>query len=618
MEAASTGTLLLVLLLLLVLTLALPRTPGHLPPGPMPLPLLGNLLQLRPGALYLGLLRLSKKYGPVFTVYLGPWRRVVVLVGHEAVQEALGGQAEEFSGRGMLATLDGTFEGHGVFFSNGERWRQLKRFTTLALRDLGMGKREGEELIQAEARCLVEAFQGTEGQPFDPSLLLAQATSNIICSLTFGLRFPYEDEEFQTVVRAAGGAVLGISSPWGQAYEMFSQLLQHLPGPHTQLLGHLSILATFAIQQVQRHKGSPDTSGPACDVVDAFLLKMAEEEQDPNTEWTDKNLLMTVIYLLFAGTVTVSTTVRYALLLLLKYPQVQERVREELTRELGAGRAPGLGDRARLPYTDAVLHEAQRLLALVPMGMPHALTRTTCFRGYTLPQGTEVFPLLGSVLHDPEVFEKPEEFNPERFLDADGRFQKQEAFLPFSLGKRVCLGEGLARAELFLLFTAILQAFSLESPCPPGTLSLQPAFSGLFNIPPAFQLQVRPTDLHPSCGPDDGGSHGRWWPSHGGGREHTCVSRTASPHHRQPRPHTWSCFLGSVADTQPTRPQGHAHSAHAAAETRNPPPPHFTWARKGPRVNSATQAFCSHRFSASGVTTMCPDNTPSRTQHNSP
>ncbi|KAM8775027.1 cytochrome P450 2S1 [Rhynchonycteris naso] len=496
MEAAGTWALLLVMLLLLLLSLARSgtrtRTRSYLPPGPSPLPLLGNLLQLRPGALYLGLLRLSKTYGPVFTVHLGPWRRVVVLVGHKAVQEALRGQAEEFSGRGILATLDQTFNSHGVFFSNGERWRQLRKFTTLTLRDLGMGKREGEELIQAEAHCLVEAFQGTEGQPFDPSLLLAQATSNVVCSLTLGLRFPYEDEEFQSVVQAAGGILLGISSLWGQTYEMFSWILQPFPGPHIQLLSHVGTLATFAIEQVQRHRGNLDTSGPARNVVDAFLLKMAKEEQDPSTEFTDKNLLMTVIYLLFAGTVTVSATVRYTLLLLLKYPQVRERMQEELTRELGAGQVPGLKDRARLPYTDAVLHEAQRLLALVPMGIPRALTRTTSFRGYTLPQGTEVFPLLGSVLHDPEVFEQPEEFNPDRFLDMDGKFKKQEAFLPFSLGKRVCLGEGLARAELFLLVTAILQTFSLESPCPPEALSLHPAVSGLFNIPPTFQLQVRP------------------------------------------------------------------------------------------------------------------------------
>ncbi|ELK13736.1 Cytochrome P450 2S1 [Pteropus alecto] len=354
--------------------------------------------------------QLSKKHGPVFTVHLGPWRRVVVLVGHQAVQEALGGQAEEFSGRGMLATLDPTFDGHGVFFSNGERWRQLRKFTTLALRDLGMGKREGEELIQAEAQCLVEAFQGTKGQPFDPSLLLAQATSNVVCSLTFGLRFSYDDQEFQAVVRAAGGVLLGISSPWGQTYEMFSWLLQRLPGPHTQLLSHVSTLAAFAIKQVQRHQGSLDASGPALDVVDAFMLKMAKVGE--------------------------------------------ERMREELTRELGPGRAPGLQDRARLPYTNAVLHEAQRLLALVPMGIPRALTRTTRFRGYTLPQ--------------------------------------YKTHTCYVRGKRVCLGEGLARAELFLLITAILQAFFLESPCPPRSLSLQPAVSGLFNIPPAFQLQVRP------------------------------------------------------------------------------------------------------------------------------
>lgn len=163
------------------------------------------------------------------------------------------------------------------------------------------------------------------GQPFDPSLLLAQATSNVACSLTFGLRFPYDDKEFQAVVRAAGGVLLGISSPWGQvsgwdpsmatflkgscpplpgnpqstpctcpcalmqgqvpvrtaafspqAYEMFSWLLWPLPGPRTQLLSHVSTLASFAVEQVQRHRGSLDISGPARDVVDSFLLKMAK------------------------------------------------------------------------------------------------------------------------------------------------------------------------------------------------------------------------------------------------------------------------------------------------------------------------------------------------------
>ncbi|KAI2591176.1 cytochrome P450 family 2 subfamily S member 1, partial [Homo sapiens] len=124
----------------------------------------------------------------------------------------------------------------------------------------------------------------------------------------------------------------------------------------------------------------------------ALYSGLMREEQNPGTEFTNKNMLMTVIYLLFAGTMTVSTTVGYTLLLLMKYPHVQKWVREELNRELGAGQAPSLGDRTRLPYTDAVLHEAQRLLALVPMGIPRTLMRTTRFRGYTLPQGTEVFP----------------------------------------------------------------------------------------------------------------------------------------------------------------------------------------------------------------------------------
>ncbi|XP_027701631.1 cytochrome P450 2S1 isoform X1 [Vombatus ursinus] len=443
-----------------------------------------------------GELQLSARYGPVFTVYLGS-RPVVILSGYEAVKEALVDQAEAFSGRGKVATLEKTFNQHGIFFANGDRWKYLRKFTTLSLRNLGMGKKEGEEQIQEEAHCLVEALQNTQGSLLDPSLLLSQAVSNVTCILLFGSRFDYEDEKFRAVVLAAAGTLKEISTSWGQLCEMFSgplyylsDILRYLSAPHSRLTDHLSTLATFVSGQIQQHQEKLEPQAPVRDFVDDFLVKMGQEEKASGSGHTD--FLLTTVNLLFAGTATVSATLKYAFLLLLKYPEVQDRIQEELSRELGRERAPSLEDRGRLPYTDAFLHEVQRFLALLPMGVPRALTKPTSFRGYDLPQGIEVFPLLGSVLHDPEFFERPEEFDPSRFLDADGRFKKNEAFLPFSLGKRICLGEGLARTELFLFFTTILQNFSLESPSPPGALSLRPAISGFANIPPTFQLRFRP------------------------------------------------------------------------------------------------------------------------------
>ncbi|XP_074075241.1 cytochrome P450 2S1-like [Macrotis lagotis] len=497
--SAGAGCLLLLLTLLLLLLLARLRGPGRpprLPPGPRPLPLLGNLGQLWPGALYAGLLQLGAKYGPVFTVHLGS-RPVVVLSGYEAVKEALVDQGEAFAGRGKVASLEKTFNQHGIFFANGEQWKHLRKFTTLSLRNLGMGKKEGEEHIQEEASHLVEALKNTQGSLLDPSLLLSQAISNVTCILLFGNRFDYEDEKFRAVVLAAAGTLKEISTPWGQLCEMFlgplcylSDILRYVSAPHNRLTDHLNTLATFVSGQIQHHQEKLDPHSPARDFVDDFLLKMSQEEKAAASGHTD--FLLTAVNLLFGGTVTVSATLAYAFLLLLKYPEVQDQIQEELSRELGRDRAPSMGDRGHLPYIDAFLHEVQRFLALIPMGVPRALTKPTSFRGYDLPQGIEVFPLLGSVLHDPEFFERPEEFDPSRFLDADGRFKKNEAFLPFSLGKRICLGEGLARTELFLFFTTILQNFSLESPSPPGALNLQPAISGFANIPPAFQLRFRP------------------------------------------------------------------------------------------------------------------------------
>ncbi|NWI70083.1 CP2K1 protein, partial [Todus mexicanus] len=110
-------------------------------------------------------------------------------------------------------------------------------------------------------------------------------------------------------------------------------------------------------------------------------------------------------------------------------------------------------------YTDAVVHEIQRFANIVPMSLPHETTEDVTLKGYFIPKGTYIIPLLASVLQDKSQWEKPDIFYPEHFLDSEGKFVKKDAFMPFSAGRRICAGETLAKMELFLFFTSLLQRF---------------------------------------------------------------------------------------------------------------------------------------------------------------
>ncbi|NWJ05804.1 CP2H1 protein, partial [Crypturellus undulatus] len=147
-----------------------------------------------------------------------------------------------------------------------------------------------------------------------------------------------------------------------------------------------------------------------------------------------------------------------------------------------------VADRTQLPYTDAVVHEIQRFISLIPLSLPHSVNKDTHLRDYVIPKGTTIYPLLSSVLHDSKGFAKPEEFNPAHFLNANGTFKKSDFFMPFSAGKRICPGEGLARMEIFLVIATILQSFTLKPVVDPKELSITPTLSGTGNVPPVYQL----------------------------------------------------------------------------------------------------------------------------------
>ncbi|XP_037676416.1 cytochrome P450 2F5 isoform X2 [Choloepus didactylus] len=480
--------LLLLALTCLILTLN-SRGKGRMPPGPRPLPVLGNLLQLRNQDMLTSLTKLSEEYGSVYTVHLGP-RRVVVLSGYQAVKEALVDQGEEFSGRGNYPVFFNFTKGNGIAFSNGDRWKALRRFSVQILRNFGMGKRSIEERILEEGKFLLAELRKMEGEPFDPTFVLSRSVSNIICSVIFGSRFDYDDERLLTIVSLINANFQIMSSPWGEMYNIFPSLLDWVPGPHKRLFQNFGRMKDLIACSVRDHQASLDPTSPR-DFIDCFLTKMAQEKQDPLSHFYMDTLLMTTHNLLFGGTETVGTTLRHAFLALMKYPKVQVRVQEEIDRVVGRTRLPALEDRLAMPYADAVIHEVQRFANVIPLNLPHRVIRDTAYRGFLLPKGTDIITLLNTVHYDPSQFLTPQEFNPEHFLDANKSFKKSPAFMPFSAGRRLCLGESLARMELFLYLTTILQSFSLQPLVAPEDIDLTPLSSGLGNLPRPFQLCVR-------------------------------------------------------------------------------------------------------------------------------
>ncbi|KAG9471038.1 hypothetical protein GDO78_016096 [Eleutherodactylus coqui] len=463
---------------------------GDLPPGPTPLPLLGNTLDIG-GDIVNSLLKLREKYGDVFTVYLGS-RPVVVVTGYKNVKEIYLDKSEDFLQRGAMPIWHDFYENYGVVFTNNmERWRELRRFSISTLRDFGLGKSSTEERIQEETLYLVEKLRKSKESFFDPRQTLSRALCNIIFSIMFGNRREYEDKDIATVLTGIYESFLIASSPWGQIYEMLPGVMKFIPGKHQEFFKSMNKLHQFVREKVKINEMTLDPNNPR-DYVDAFLIKIEKDKMNPSSEFNMKNLLASTLQVFFAGVETMSTTITYFLLLLLKYPDVLEKLHKEIDQVIGRNRSPTLQDRNLMPYTEAVIHEMQRFIDLLPLGVPRKTVNEVKLKGYTLPKGIDVFPMLTTVLKDPTCFKNPKEFNPENFLNKKGEFQKNDAFMPLGAGKRICLGEALVRMEVFLFLVTIVQNFDLKSPVPLEELDITPIVSGLGSFPKPYKMALIP------------------------------------------------------------------------------------------------------------------------------
>ncbi|XP_008842003.1 cytochrome P450 2U1 [Nannospalax galili] len=478
-----------------------------IPPGPTPWPLLGNLGHvlvprfLRPQYwLELGsqsggpgphvlLSRLARVYGSVFSLFLGH-HLVVVLSDFDSVREALVQQAEVFSDRPRVPLISIVTKEKGVVFAHyGPVWKQQRKFSHSTLRHFGLGKLSLEPKIIAEFQYVKEEMQKHGEAPFSPFPIISNAVSNIICSLCFGHRFDYTNREFKKMLDfMSRGLEICLNSQL--LLVNVCSWLYYLPfGPFKELRQIEKDITCFLKNIIKDHQESLDASNPQ-DFIDMYLLHMAEERKNSSNSSFNEDYLFYIIGDLFiAGTDTTTNSLLWCLLYMALNPDVQKKVHEEIESVIGCDRAPSLMDKARMPYTEATIMEVQRLTMVVPLAIPHMTSEQTVLRGFTIPKGTMILPNLWLIHRDPAIWEKPDDFCPNRFLDDQGQLLKKETFIPFGIGKRVCMGEQLAKMELFLMFVSLMQSFMFALP----EDSPKPILTGRFGLtlaPHPFNITI--------------------------------------------------------------------------------------------------------------------------------
>ncbi|XP_031367129.1 cytochrome P450 18a1 isoform X2 [Apis dorsata] len=443
---------------------------------------------------------LAKKYGPMFSARLGT-QLVVVLSDHRTIRDTF--RREEFTGRPHTEFIN-ILGGYGIINTEGAMWKDQRKFLHDKLRGFGMtymggGKKIMESRIMREVKTFLRGLASKRGTPTDVSASLGMSISNVICSIIMGVRFQHGDARFKRFMDLIeeGFKLFG-----SMAAVNFIPVMRYLPclqKVRNKLAENRAEMAGFFQETVDQHRATFD-EGTMRDLVDAYLLEIEKAKGEGRATALfqgknhDRQMQQILGDLFSAGMETVKTTLEWAIILMLHHPDAAIAVQEELDQVVGKSRMPALEDLPFLPITEATILEVLRRSSVVPLGTTHATTRDVTLHGYTIPAGSQVVPLLHAVHMDPELWEKPEEFRPSRFLSAEGKVQKPEYFMPFGVGRRMCLGDVLARMELFLFFSSLMHTFELRSPQGSSLPSLR-GNAGVTVTPDPFDVCLLPRNL---------------------------------------------------------------------------------------------------------------------------
>ncbi|CAO2202176.1 unnamed protein product [Urochloa humidicola] len=440
------------------------------PPGPRPLPLIGNLLDLRGGNLHHTLTRLARAHGaPVIRLRLGLTTAVVVS-SPRAASEAFTRHDRRLADRAVPDTARALgFSSRSMIWlpSSDPLWKTLRGAVSAHVfspRSLAAARaareRKAQELVRYVRR------RATAGLEVDIGQVVYGGVLNLVSTALFSA----------DVVDVGGESARGLR-------ELVEELVEMVAKPNVSDL--FPFLRPLDLQGWRRHAAGHFEK--VFNILDGMVERRLVEtsatssQQDDNKRGDFLDVLLelvaagkiardnvtTILFDVFtAGSDTVAITVEWAMAELLRNPSTMARLRAEIDGALGGKEAVEEADAARLPYLQAVVKEAMRLHPVAPLMLPHlAVEDGVEICGHAVPKGSTVIFNVWAIMRDPAAWERPDEFVPERFLDAGVDFRgKNFEFIPFGSGRRVCPGIPMAERVVPLILASLLHAFEWRLP----------------------------------------------------------------------------------------------------------------------------------------------------------
>ncbi|XP_076953925.1 putative (S)-N-methylcoclaurine 3'-hydroxylase isozyme 2 [Bidens hawaiensis] len=445
----------------------------NLPPGPRPLPIIGNMHQLAKNP-HIATATFANEYGPLISLRLGT-RVLVVASTAEAAKEILKIHDRQLSGRALPDCLHLSFIDYYFVWAREckDHWKSCRTVSRLEL--FSPKAIEAQSNLRSEKlNHMLTYLNTTQGKVVKIEELifttLINTLSNVLCSKDF-LDLKDEESAHQLKFRLFKILENTVKPNVSDFFPIIGGL--DLQGLRKDCMDHLNKLASYSETIVQERRARLAKNLVIEDREKDFLDRLLENN------FTNAQINIFVLELFIAGTDTVVTTIEWAMAELLKNQNILQKVHEELKREEINANDIMKSDLSRLAYLNACIKETLRLHPVVPLLIPRRALEACEVMNYTIPKHANVWVNVWAIMHDPKIWEEPNTFNPDRFLDLNIDFYGQDyEFLPFGGGRRMCPGipSGIKSLQTMLAVLILEYDWSLPNGENPETLDMTEKF----------------------------------------------------------------------------------------------------------------------------------------------